>query len=224
MTPSDLKPFGELFKRVWAYYGKDAADDTLTMFWDALQGFDLDQVRRAFSAHMLDPERGQFAPRIADLARTMIGTHGDRAALAWGKVYEAMSRVGAHRSVVFDDAAIHAAIADLGGWPKVCRTPIDELGYVQAAFCKSYRAYVGRGQFDYPNKLIGEADCADDLWHRKGLTPPKPAMVGDQARAAAVLAGGSAGGRVAIAMQSGLQPLALGAPAANDPCTPKLVA
>ena len=216
MTQDDLNQFQALFTSAWAYYGKDSAPDVMLMYWEALQGFEFEQVKRAFNAHALDPEQGRFAPKLADLVRIMQGTQGDRAALAWGKLFQAMSRVGAYQSVVFDDAAIHAAIDDLGGWPKVCRTNLDELGYVQTAFAKSYRAYVGRGQFPYPHKLLGDGECADALWHRKGLRPPMPALVGNTERALAVMSGGESGGKTAIAMRPVGDLLALADPA-NEP-------
>jgi hypothetical protein len=46
-------------------------------------------------------------------------------------------RVGAYQDVVFDDPAIHAVIEDCGGWPKVCRTELKELSYLQHRFCES---------------------------------------------------------------------------------------
>lgn len=192
MQPTDRPELLKLVTDVLGYYRQSVSEFTLAVWWQAMQPFDLEQVRKALSIHATDAERGQFAPKVADIVRVLAGTTTDRAQLAWGKAFEAMSAVGGYQDVVFDDAGIHAVIEDLGGWPKVCRTETKELGYLQHRFCESYRAYVGRGSFDYPRRLTGDRS-PDSEYEKKGLLLPRPAVVGDQARARAVYEGGGAG-------------------------------
>jgi len=199
MTPNDRKPFVDLLTDVLAYYGRDCTDFTISVWWQACQSFTLEQVSKALSAHATDPERGQFAPKVADLIRILTGTHTDRAALAWGKVHEAMSAVGAYTDVVFDDPAIHAAVEDCGGWPKMCRTELKELSYLQHRFCESHKAYTGRGTFDYPRRLPGDRSPDSD-YARRGIPLPRPAVVGDRDKARAVFEGGG-NGKTAISFQ-----------------------
>lgn len=201
MHPSDRPQFGQLLTDVLAYYRQDASRFVLDLWWNACQGFDLEQIRAALQRHCTDPERGQFAPKVADLARILQGTTTDRAALAWGKVHEAMGSVGAYTDVVFDDPAIHAVVEDMGGWPKMCRIPLDELGYLQHRFCEAHRAYTGRGQFDYPRRLMGDRS-PDSEYLRAGLQPPKPALVGDAGRAKQVYLQGNVAGKTAISFQA----------------------
>lgn len=192
MQPLDRAPFAQLITDVLAYYRQDASRFVLDLWWNACQGFDLEQVRTALQRHCTDPERGQFAPKVADLARALLGTTTDRAALAWGKCLEAMGSVGAYTDVVFDDPAIHAVVEDLGGWPKLCRTEMKELGYVQRRFCESHRAYTGRGQFDYPQRLCGDRS-PDSEYEKVGLKLPRPALIGNPDRAKLVYQNGGAG-------------------------------
>lgn len=201
MQPPDRAPFAQLITEVLAYYRQDASRFVLDLWWNACQPFDLEQVRAALQRHCTDPERGQYAPKVADLARILQGTSTDRAALAWGKVHEAMSAVGAYQDVVFDDPAIHAVIEDLGGWPKVCRLPLDELGYLQHRFCESHRAYTGRGQFEYPRRLMGDRS-PDHEYRAKGIPLPKPALIGDTQRAKSVFAQGTLAGKAGITYQT----------------------
>ena len=133
----------------------------------------------------------------ADLIRVLDGTLTDRAAVAWGKALDAAQRVGAYTDVVFDDPAIHSAIEDMGGWPKFCRSETKDLGYTQHRFCELHRAYTGRGAFDYPRVLAGDRS-PDDAYTRRGLPPPKPAVIGDVVRARSVWQGGQKGGKTAI--------------------------
>lgn len=200
MQRSESQAFRSLLTDVMAYYGKDASPFVLDLWWNAMQGFDLEQVSKALQTHATDAERGQFAPKVADIARVLAGTATDRAALAWGKVHEAMGSVGAYTDVVFDDPAIHAVVEDLGGWPKLCRTLLDDLGYVQHRFQESHRAYTGRGAFDYARRLSGDRS-ADSEYAKRGLPPPSLAFVGNIAHARAVLANGSATGKTAISFR-----------------------
>jgi hypothetical protein len=192
MQRSDREAFGALVTDALAYYGKDATRFTLDVWWQACQPFTLEQVSKALTGHATDPERGQFAPKVADIVRQLAGTSTDRAALAWGKVHEAMSAVGAYQDVLFDEPAIHAAVEDCGGWPKMCRTDLKELGLLQHRFMQSHRAYTERGIFDYPRQLRGDRS-PDSEYEKKGLPPPRPAVVGDRERAKLVYQGGGAG-------------------------------
>lgn len=200
MHPTDAQRFSRLFSDVMAYYRQDVSSFTQTLFWTACEPFDYEQVAKAFNQHAKDPEHGQFPPKVADLVRILQGTHTDRAQLAWGKALEAMSSVGAYTDVVFDDPAIHACIEDLGGWPKVCRTETKELSYLQHRFCESHKAYTGRGTFDYPRRLNGDRS-PDFEYEKKGLKPPRPALVGDAEQCRLVYRGGSAAGKTAISYQ-----------------------
>lgn len=192
MKPIDMEAFSALLTDVLAYYGKDNTKFTTDIWWQAMQSFDLQQVGKALQKHATDPERGQFAPKVADIVKALQGTHGDRAAIAWGKAFDAMSSVGAYRDVVFDDPAIHAAIQDIGGWAKVCRTETEELSYLQHRFTQSYKAYAERGVFDYPKRLNGDRS-SDDEYRKIGIQPPKPAVIGNVEQARLVYRGGGTG-------------------------------
>lgn len=197
MEQADRADFAQLVTDVHAFYRQDCSRFVLDVWWAACQPFDMEQVRVAFTAHAKDPEAGKFCPKPADVVKALAGTSTDRAALAWGKAYEAMSAVGAYQDVVFDDPAIHAVIEDLGGWPKVCRSELKELGYLQHRFCEAHRAYTGRGTFAYPRRLMGDRSPDSDFT-KKGLPAPLPALIGDPERALQVFERGSSAGKTAI--------------------------
>lgn len=199
MKPNDQERFAVLLQNVMAYYRQDVSDFVQDLWWDACSGFDYEQIAKAMNAHAKNADNGQFAPKVADIVRILSGTTTDRAALAWGKTLDAMSSVGAYTDVVFDDPAIHAAVTDCGGWPRMCRTDLDDLSYLQKRFCDAHKAYTGRGTFEYPKRLPGDRS-ADAEYEKKGLPLPKPAIVGDLEQARLVYRGGSAG--TAITHQS----------------------
>lgn len=197
MRNEDRGQFAELMADVMAFYGKNVSDFSLSVWWQACARWDLEQVRKALTAHAMDSERGSFPPKPSDIVRTLEGTHTDRSLIAWGKVLDATQRVGAYSTVVFDDGAIHAAIEDMGGWPKMCRTSHDELPFVQKRFCDTYRAYAGRPDLRYPAKLQGEHDTTNAA---KGHASVKPTLVGNPEGAQAVLRNGVYGGKTQISV------------------------
>lgn len=197
MRVEQTDEFTDLLTDVMAYYGKDVSSFMVNVWWDACKNVELEQISTALQRHATDPDRGQFAPRVADIVKVLAGTTTDRAALAWGKVLEAMTSVGAYTDVVFDDPAIHAAIEDLGGWPKVCRTDLKELSFLQHRFQEAHRAYTGRGQFEYQRRLAGDRS-PDFEFTSRGIPLPRPALVGDQAKAIAVLKNGNQAGKTLI--------------------------
>ncbi len=200
MQPSDKPALVALVTDALAYYRQNVSTFTLSVWIEACKPFSMEQVAKAMAAHATDPERGQFAPKVADIIRVLQGTHTDRAQLAWGKALEAMGSVGAYTDVVFDDPAIHACIEDMGGWPKVCRTETKELSFLQHRFCQSHQAYTGRGNFDYPRRLMGDRS-PDHEYEKKGIALPRPALIGDAERCKSVYLGGNVAGKTAITYQ-----------------------
>lgn len=197
MVEKDRARFVRLITDVLAFYRHDVSEFAVSVWWEACKAFDFEQVSKALTAHAMDPERGQFAPKPADLVRQLAGTPTDRAVVAWAKVYQAMGSIGAYRDVVFDDPIIHAVVEELGGWPAVCRTKVEELSYLQHRFCEAYRAWARHPVVaDYPRVLVGDRS-SDDSFAMRGLPPPKPEVVGDREAAREVYRLGRVGSKPA---------------------------
>lgn len=204
MTESDRNELGTLLTQALGFYGQTLSPFALGVWWQACQGFDVADVRKALTGHAMDPDRGQFAPKPADLVRMLRGTSADRSLIAWGKVLDAMQRVGAYRTVVFDDGAIHAAITDMGGWPAVCRGNVDELQFTQKRLCDLHRAYSLRPDAAYPAQLLGEHDLTNRL---NGHPAAAPTLVGDAEKALRVEQQGCEGSKTAITAADALPPI-----------------
>lgn len=196
MTQDEKTNFYRLVTDALSYYKQDVSSFILGVWWEGCKGFSMDQVVSAFSRHATDPEKGEFAPKVANIVKLLQGTPTDRAQVAWGKVLEAIQRVGPYCDVVFDDAAIHAAIVDLGGWTKLCAVTYEELSYLQHRFCESHKAYVRCENFDYPRMLSG-IRSPDHEYANRGLPPPKPQVIGDVPAARLVYKRGQQGGKMA---------------------------
>lgn len=197
MQPQDKQQFLTLITDVMAFYKQDVSRFALDVWWEACKAFDYEQVSKALTAHAKDPERGQFWPKPADIIRVLQGTRTDRARLAMSKMLDAMGRVGAYRSVVFDDPIIHAVIDDLGGWIGLCRAEWDS--YSEHRFCEAYRAYAGRENITFPAKLVGEYEAVNA---KDGRQIAPPVLVGDPDMAKEVLRLGATGGRTQFTLAS----------------------
>lgn len=185
MQPHDREQFAVLITEVMGYYQRDCTSFLIGIYWDGLQRFEFDDVRRAFSVHAQDPDRGQFAPRIADITRLLEGSTSSQGMRAWAMVERALRSVGSYQSVVFDDPLIHAVISDMGGWTRLCQTPTDELPFRMRDFERSYAAFKHRREIPpYPARLIGIAEAENAM---QGYEIPRPVLIGDPDRAMRVL-------------------------------------
>lgn len=201
MQIQDKVKFSKLITDVLAFYRQDVSAFAMSVWWQACEPFDFEQVSKALSAHAVDPERGQFAPKPADVVKILAGTKTDRARLAWSKTFEAMQRVGAYKSVAFDDPIIHAVVEDLGGWMKLCREEV--TSFTEHRFCESYRAYVNRPDVAYPAKLLGEHECIN---RHEGRQSAPPVLIGNPQKAAEVLRLGSSGPKTQFTLASDVAP------------------
>lgn len=156
------------------YWKQDVSEFALQVWWQGCQQFEFEEVSKALSHHATDPDKGQFAPKVADIVRILGGTKSDRSLREWGRVYSAMSSVGAYQDVDFGDSATHAAINDMGGWPKLCRSNLDQLSYIQHRFCELYKIHDGRS--DSVPALMGDRS-PNEMYAKRGLPEPKPALI-----------------------------------------------
>lgn len=162
MRPDDDANFARLIVATAELYGKRCSPELIALYREALNHYDFAAIKAAISAHALDPDVGQFMPKPADIVRHIDGGKDDRALKAWSRVEKAIRHYGSYVSIVFDDPLIHVVVNDMGGWIRLCATPIEELPFRATEFAKRYRGYVNRtAPADVP-RLIGrfEADGA----------------------------------------------------------------
>lgn len=174
MNQTEKHDFYSLVADALGYWKQDVSEFALQVWWNGCQNFEFKDISRALSEHATDPDKGQFAPKVADIVRILGGTKSDRALREWSRVHEAMSSVGAYSDVDFADPATHASIRDMGGWAKLCRSELKELSYIQHRFCELYKSHDG-----YTNEvinLIGDRS-PDEMYLKKGLKPPKAVLI-----------------------------------------------
>lgn len=179
------------------YYVRELSDGVIGLYWQGLRSYSIDDIERAIARHIQNPDSGQFMPKIADIVRMIDGTTQSASAIAWGKVQRAIGSVGTYSSICFDDPCIHLALGDVGGWVEIGKCSNDELPFLQSRFDKAYRAYRARnGDLPpYPRYLPGISEISNSA---SGHPIDPPMLVGDKARARAVLSGGSDAPRLPV--------------------------
>lgn len=202
MKTTERAQFSELITDALGFYRQSASKFALEVWWQACERFSFEQVSKAITAHAMDPDRGQFAPKPADLIRALQGTATDRSLIAWGKVLDAIQRVGAYTSVAFDDPAIHAAVDDMGGWPTICGGKVDDLPFLQRRFCETHRAYAARPTLGHPGVLMGLHDQTNGA---RGYPAGKVALIGNATMAQRVILAGAAGAKTEITFSGAVE-------------------
>lgn len=142
MKSTDRERFTKLMVGLGEYYGKQVTPMLADIYWNGLQAYDFEAVNAAVNLHVKNTDNGQFMPKIADIERSLHGNTSTRAMQAWVKVSKAIQEVGSYQSVKFDDSLIHSVIDDMGGWPQLGQTNIDELPFKIKEFERRYMAYL----------------------------------------------------------------------------------
>jgi hypothetical protein len=217
MQQQDFEQFGDVMASLCDLYGKSKLSEfALSLWWGAMEHYTLREVQVGLTRHIQNPDNGQFFPKPADVTRAIGGTTADSAALAWSKVDRAVRSVGGYQDVAFDDAYIHAAIVDMGGWITLCSKNDSEWPFVQREFENRYRGYATRRAVpEYLPVLIGIASASNEV-NRHQFRPElrhfknKPVLIGNPEKAQLVIAGGvECDGAVKITRLSGMTELAL---------------
>lgn len=188
MNNQDAINFGKMLSAIGEIYNKTISKELTRMYWNALKHYSFDNVSLAFNRHVTNPDNGQFMPKPADIVRFLNGSSETNSMLAWTKVMTAITGVGSHQDVVFDDPIIHQVISDMGGWIDLCSHTYKEMEFKANEFNKRYVRYKNFPKSEYPKRLSGSANIHNSA---ENLSLEKPRLIGDQAQAELVYKGGA---------------------------------
>lgn len=73
MKTRDKQAFMQTLTALADLYGKPISDAGWAIWWAALEHYSLAKVQQALSAHVRDPDRGQWMPKPADVVRQIDG-------------------------------------------------------------------------------------------------------------------------------------------------------
>jgi hypothetical protein len=191
MKPQDVEAFGGILGAVMSYYDKDVPLPVAQIWFRALAEFELVDIQAALDHHVKNPDEGRFSPKVAHIGAYLRGGASARSLRAWTMVEKAIRCVGHYRSVCFDDAITNKVICDMGGWPKLCLAEtVEDLKFRGIEFQKRYAGLVqtGGASEGYPSYLPGQIEAERIIG---GFTFDAPMLIGDRAKALAVLNGGT---------------------------------
>lgn len=188
MQETDKKRFAELMGGLAQTFTIELSTRDLENYWQFLRTYSLNELERAIIEYCSSPEGHRFMPKPGEIVALLQGKKSEQALLAWVKVTKAMRQTGAYKTVVFDDAIIHAVIADLGGWVRLCHLSERELAFQQREFERLYACYVQQPVRHYPRQLSGITDSVNAALGYVVQQPP--VLLGDMTRAAVVYQNG----------------------------------
>ena len=162
MNNNDLEVFRNDMLAMGELYNKRITDPLLSLYWKALKDVTIEQFKSASSAHMLNPDNGQFFPKPADLMRQLHGTTQqqkqsteNRSKLAWSTIMGEVRRIGSYGTLEIEDKQAMAALRDIGGWKHLCMSTHDQLVWMEKEFVKAYDCYENTPVNALPSKLPG---------------------------------------------------------------------
>lgn len=203
MNDADREEFQEVWTGAYSLYRQSVSESMLELCFAALQRYSIADVSRGLTAHIRNPDTGQYAPKPADVIKHIGGSSQSAAGEAWAKVDYAIRCIGNYRSVVFDDPKIHAAIERLGGWTKMALTENKEYPFLQNHFLKLYQGFTVQPPTTYPRKLLGTCEHQNSLSSTfdRGRAKGEPALIGNPEKARLVYQGGGEQGVAQISQR-----------------------
>ena len=139
-----------------ACYPKAKVGDNTPMTYETmLADLDAEETMRAVRRIIATEDSPYALPTIAKIRMAVTGAcvEGKSGELAWGDVLKAVSRTGIYGSPQFDDPLTEIAVSQVG-WRDICNSDTRSLGFLRAAFVKSYNAAKDRIVVDGSANLL----------------------------------------------------------------------
>jgi hypothetical protein len=149
----DTKKFAKYMASCAAVFDKEVTDALSEIYWQALQSYSDEDVAAAFEQCI---RLCRFFPKPGEIIDRIDGNIGTRTAIAWAKLKETMSQVGAYTSVRFNDPVIHSVVRAMGGWMDICRMDERDFMFREKEFKLLYEGYSRRTE--HPEYLCGEVE------------------------------------------------------------------
>lgn len=196
-TDETKRKFAEIMQGLAENFGGELSRPGLKMRFELLKPYPIEAVEQ-MALRLLATRKFTRMPTVAEMLDFLgDGSVEDRAEIEAAKVLKAIGDVGGYQSVVFDDPVTMAVIhGSYGGWRLLCaETSEADTRWFRQQFAKTYGAYARRDVKVFghlPGQLeIDEAGRAGDSERL-----PRPVLIGDRAKAQAVLEAGENRDRV----------------------------
>ena len=169
MEKSRKERFWAAMKALGETFDREITEGKLDAYSFALKDLPIEEIEKGTLEVMRTRKTASF-PKPGEIREASQGNIELEAIMAFEVVEKAIRKYGAYQSVVFDDPVISRTIANLGGWVKMCRTPIEEAKWIKKDFLRLYDAFSSRGVEAV--LLIGILDSTNGTY--------KPVYIGDK--------------------------------------------
>lgn len=165
------------------YPSMESKPATLAIWRELLD--DLDDAPFLNAVYRLCREEKQLYPGsnvVALIRERAVSSASGLVALT--RLEDAMQKIGAYRSVVFDDPIIHLVVDRMGGWPKLCGMEHEEWKFLRREFERIYdvakREPVPIDQI--PKRLVGVIELSNNAGGHADR-PIQMSIYGDESKA-----------------------------------------
>ena len=189
MRSDDFGIFAMEMAKMSELYQKPMSEAMIALYFDDLAAYAIAAVIAGLRAHRLDPDRGRFFPKPADVVQKVQGDTEARALLAWDDAVAAVIDVGPYESVRFRDPLITRVIAAMGGWPSFYDWSDKEMPFKRKEFCDRYSVYARNTRHGEADYLVGLFEGNNAL---NGFPVKQPVLVGSEPVKALPLAASAA--------------------------------
>lgn len=122
---------------VYGFYDKELTEFAIRIWTEALEGFEMPVIERAFSMHLKDPSAGRWLPKPADIIRQIKGDEDEQARMAWAQVLGLIRSGGYALLDVPEREAVHA----MGGSHVIGRADESQNGFLERRFIDFYKGF-----------------------------------------------------------------------------------
>ena len=164
-TDANRERFAKALLATFEIYSKELSEVVVKVWWAALKPYNVDDVCSALTKHISDPERGQFAPKPADVIRFLstgdkeqLGNLKSKAEMQWFNVTHAIAQCGTYRTPKFKDPITSAVVNSLGGWVHICSKTTAQLDWLQKQFVSTYIEFERKPLDQLPCNIAGLED------------------------------------------------------------------
>jgi hypothetical protein len=106
----DTDEFLDLLHAIAEQYDRTVSAAAGTMFFGALQQYDIATVRGAFNRFIRSPQAKYGFPKPIHIIEIIEGSEEEKEANAWAILTDACRRIGSYTSAVFEDVALAAVV------------------------------------------------------------------------------------------------------------------
>ena len=153
--------FSNALMATFEIYDKQFSPMVLKVWFAVLKQYSVDDVCRALTEHIKNPDTGQFLPKPADVVRQLDGTKKElnlelefQAQAAWLSIPRAIAGVGAYRVPQFHDPVTTACVSVMR-WKTLCSMTEKEVVWKMKEFVELYQNLKGKPLDQLPNNIQG---------------------------------------------------------------------